>query len=426
MSQSIFEEMIATRRALHQRPEEGWTEFETTYLVVNRLKALGFKKVLVGHEIIDPDWVMGRNPDLIKREIARAIANGVPASFIEEIDELTGCVAVLETGRKGLVSAFRFDMDALLIEETADENHLPNKEGFRSQRKGIMHACGHDGHTALGLAVARWVIENQDHLTGTIKIVFQPAEEGVRGAVAIAHSGILDDVNVILASHCGGVIEPGEIGLVHSGVLASTKFDISFTGTPSHAGNQPHKGHSALMAACATSMMLVGIPRHGDGASRVAVGRLTAGEGRNITPVHAYIQAEVRGETAEVNDYMGRAVETIVKGNALAYEVEAEVKRVGDATTIVDCPEILDIVREVAKTVDGVKNVVDLRRPAGSEDYTMMLKRVVDHGGQGGLFRWGCRHHGHHKADFDIQDTQSMPIAFGVFTGFIDRINGCH
>lgn len=73
MSQSIFEEMIATRRALHQRPEEGWTEFETTYLVVNRLKALGFKKVLVGHEIIDPDWVMGRNPDLIKREIASTI-----------------------------------------------------------------------------------------------------------------------------------------------------------------------------------------------------------------------------------------------------------------------------------------------------------------------------------------------------------------
>ena len=103
-----------------------------------------------------------------------------------------------------------------------------------------MHACGHDAHTALGLAVARWIMENRKRLTGVIKLIFQPAEEGVRGANAIVGSGFVDDVDVILASHCGGAIKSKQIGLVYDGLLASTKFDIRFTGVPSHAGNQPH------------------------------------------------------------------------------------------------------------------------------------------------------------------------------------------
>ena len=174
-----------------------------------------------------------------------------------------------------------------------------------------MHACGHDGHTALGLAVARWLMEHKDELKGTFKLIYQPAEEGVRGAVAIVGSGVLDDVDIIVGSHCGGKVKLGEVGLVHKGVLASTKFDIYFKGTPSHAGNNPHKGHSALLAASATAMMIVGIPRHGEGASRVAVGRLVAGEGRNVTPVHAYMQTEVRGETAEINDYLCQKIEPV-------------------------------------------------------------------------------------------------------------------
>ncbi len=424
MKQPILDEMISDRRHLHARPEEGWTEFETTWYVFSRLSSLGFKDVRTGLAIINPDAVMGRDPALVEKALARAAANGVPEDFLKSIDDYTGCVAVLNTGRPGPVTALRFDMDCVCVEETDDPMHAPNAGGFRSTRSGLMHACGHDGHTAVGLAVARWVMEHQTELKGTVKLIFQPAEEGVRGAAAIAASGILDDVDLILGSHCGGKVKLGEVGLVHGGVLASTKYDIRFTGTPSHAGNEPQKGRSALMAACSTAMQLAGIPRHGEGASRVAVGKLVAGEGRNVTPVHAYIQTEVRGETAEVNDYMCACLERIVRGNAESYDVKAEVTKVGEATTLIECPDVLDIVRDVAKTVPGVSRIVELNTPAGSEDFTMMLKRVVSHGGRGGMFRWGCNHHGHHKSDFDLQDTESMPIGRAVFTGFVKAVNG--
>ena len=399
MDKAIFDEMIATRRHLHTIPEEGWTEFQTTYLVAQRLKELGYTDIRLGTQIINPKAVLGRNAETVQKAINRAEAAGVPHEFIEKIEGYTGCVAVFNTGRPGPVTAFRFDMDCNPVEETDDPDHAPNRQGFRSTHPGMMHACGHDAHTALGLAVARWIMEHKDELKGTFKLVYQPAEEGVRGAVAIVASGILDDVDIIVGSHCGGKVKLGEVGLIH-------------------------KGHSALLAASATSMMIVGIPRHGDGASRVAVGKLIAGEGRNVTPVHAYMQTEVRGETAEINDYLCQKIEHIVKGNSEAYEVEGRIEKVGEATTIIECPEVLNDLKEIAENIPEVTKVVDLCSPAGSEDFTMMLRRVVERGGTGGMFRWGCNHHGHHRSDFDLQDTQSMPIGFEIFTQYAKKVNG--
>ena len=424
MDRAIFEEMINTRRHLHRRPEEGWTEFETTYYIVSRLKALGYEKILAGASCINKEAVLGRNAELVAREKERAVQAGVPRAFFDACEDYTGALAVLETGRPGPVTALRFDIDCVLVEETDDPEHAPNKGGFASERKGLMHACGHDGHTAVGLAAARWIIEHKDELSGTIKLIFQPAEEGVRGAAAIAASGLLDDVDYIFGSHCGGKAKPGEVALVRGGVLASTKLDIRFTGKASHAGNEPHKGRSALMAACAASLMLAGIPRHGGGASRIAVGKMIAGEGRNVTPVHALIQIEVRGETAEVNDYMVENVKHIVKGAAEAYQTQYEIEKTGEATTIIDHPEMQKLVREAAQALPEVKNIIELSNPSGSEDFTALLKRVTDKGGQGALFRWGCRHNGHHKSDFDLQDEQSMPIGFGVFCNLIKKLNG--
>lgn len=150
MDSAILSEMIETRRRLHQHPEEGWTEFETTWLVYNRLKALGCESVLTGTRLINPDCVLGRSEALVEKAVNRAIAAGVPAEFIDEIEGYTGAAAVIDTGRPGSVLALRFDMDALCVEETTDPEHLPNKQGFCSQYAGLMHACGHDAHTALG------------------------------------------------------------------------------------------------------------------------------------------------------------------------------------------------------------------------------------------------------------------------------------
>ena len=424
MNKALLEEMIATRRRIHRRPEEGWTEFETNWLVVERLRAIGGFDILLGTKVINPAAVMGRNEALVKEAAERALAHGVPQSFIDETEGYTGCVAVLDTGRPGPTTAFRCDMDCVIVSETTDPAHIPNAEGFASERPGLMHACGHDAHTAVGLALARWLAEHRDELCGRFKLIFQPAEEGVRGGGAVAASGVVDDVDQLIGSHVGTFARLGEVGLCHTGFLASTKLDIRFEGTPSHAGADPHKGRSALMAACATAMMMQGIPRHGEGTTRVSVGRLVAGEGRNVTPVHAYMQAEVRGSSGEINQYMVDAVENIVKGNAVAYGVKGWIEKAGEATTLEDCPELLDVIRDVAKNVDGVKRVFDESRPSGSEDCTMLIRRVREHGGRGTYFLFGCNQNGHHRADFDIQDTESLPVALKVLTGVALKLNG--
>ena len=416
-------EMVANRRTLHKRPEEGWTEFETTYFLVERLRALGLK-VLLGTKVINPEAVMGRDPKLVEAAIKRALAHGVPQSFIDETEGYTGCVAVLETGRPGPVTAIRCDIDCVLVTELDTPDHVPARDGFKSERPGFMHACGHDAHAAVGLETARWAVEHKDELTGTVKFIFQPAEEGVRGGGAMAASGIVDDVDWLLGAHIGTHCRLGEIGLCRGGFLASTKLDVHFHGRPSHAGSDPEKGRSALMAACAAAMMMQGIPRSGEGMTRVAIGRLNAGEGRNVTPVHADMQLEVRGETPAVNRYMVESVEHIVDGVQKCYEVEAKLERAGEATTLPVCDDLLDIVREVAEKVPGVKRVLDVSKPSGSEDCTMLMHRVIEHGGRAAYALYGANQNGHHRSDFDIQDEQSLPIGFGLFCGFLKRMNG--
>lgn len=424
MDKRLFDEMIATRRTLHKRPEEGWTEFETTWLIVNRLKEIGYTKILTGTQVIDPASVLGRSEKTVKAAIERAVAQGVPQSFIDSIKGYTGAMAVLETGRPGKVTAMRFDIDGLPVQETDAPEHEANTEGFRSERDGFMHACGHDGHTAVGLALARWAFENKDKLNGTIKFLFQPAEEGVRGAAAMVGAGLVDDVDYILGCHIGGMPKLHETAIDYNDKLSTTKLDIHFKGKPSHAGNSPEQGRSALMAACATAMMMAGISRHSGGVTRVCVGKLIAGEGRNVTPVNATLLAEVRGETGEINDFMVQNVENIVKGNAVAYGVESEVVCAGRATSLPVCSDVQDICREVMQSMPEITKIHELKKMGGSDDFTNLAVRVVEKGGRCGMFRFGCNHHGHHKADFAIQDTESLPIGFGVFKGFLERING--
>lgn len=218
---------------------------------------------------------MARKPEEVEAAIELARAAGVSEALLERMGGYTGCVGVLDTGRPGPVTTLRFDIDCLAIEETKDENHLPNREGFASTRPGLSHACGHDGHTAVGLGVAQWLADNKETLCGKVKLVFQPAEEGVRGAAAIAASGVLDDVDWFTAGHIGCDAKPGQVGVSHEGYLATTKFDLEIFGLPCAAGS-PEKGHSALMCACNTVMALGSLPGHSKGITRVQVGKIVS------------------------------------------------------------------------------------------------------------------------------------------------------
>lgn len=423
MDRSYQEEMVRLRRELHRRPEEGWTEFETTWKIARYLKALGLK-VKVGIANIRPEDVMGRDETLVADAVKRAEAHGVPASFIEEAGGYTGVVADLDTGRPGPRTAFRSDIDCVLVRETSDPDHMPNRLGFASERPGLMHACGHDGHTAVGLAVAKWICAHKDELRGSFRFIFQPAEEGVRGSAAMVGSGVVDDVDYFISGHIGGLAKLGEIAVMDGGFLASTKFDVDIEGTPAHAGNSPQTGRSALMAACAAAMMLQGIPRHNDGATRVSVGTLHAGEGRNVVAAHARMQLEVRGCSEEVNRFMSDYVYDIFAGVDKAYRVRSHVAKAGESTTLTVCPKMLDIVEDVMRGLPQYRLLPRVHAPSGSEDCATFIKRVAEKGGQAAFILYGCNHCGHHRPNFDIQDEQSLPEAFEVYTGVAKKING--
>ena len=219
--------------------------------MLQRLESLGVS-YRTGHGLVD---VMGRDEEKVRKAMERAISWGVPSDFIESLNGVTGVVAEIDTGRPGPTTACRFDM------------------------------------------------ENKNKLKGKIRFIFQPAEEGCRGAYAMSRAGIVDDVDYFMGAHVGGQAKLGEIFILTGGLLASSKLDIEFTGQPSHAGSDPEKGRSALMAA-ACALMIGGIPRHSAGDSHVSVGTLVAGEGRNVTPVHAKMQVETRG-VVEVSGVSG-------------------------------------------------------------------------------------------------------------------------
>ena len=162
--------LISTRRHLHTMPEMGWGEFETTAYIIERLEQLGWT-VFAGKEQINESAVMGRDPVFVQKHLDRARERGVSEKTLEKMQGYTGCIALWDTGRVGPVTALRFDIDAVGVEETHREDHLPNREGFRSTHDGEMHSCGHDGHTSVGLNVAQWVKENSGQLKGKVKLI---------------------------------------------------------------------------------------------------------------------------------------------------------------------------------------------------------------------------------------------------------------
>ena len=401
---SYHDQLVSIRRELHQNPEEGWSEFTTTAFIVNTLRGYGYE-VLLGRKVVNPDNCLGRDMKVVQAGIERARKNGVSEALLEEMQELTGCVAVLDTGRPGPTLAIRFDIDCVPVTESTEADHVPAACGFISKNPGLMHACGHDAHMSVGLAVAHWVMDNKDKLNGKIKILFQPAEEGVRGAAGMAASGIVDDADYFLASHVAMSAKSGELATNLYGFLCTTKFDITFHGKASHAGASPQDGHNALAAAANATIQMLGISRHADGMTRINVGQLVAGEGRNVIPSKAVMKIETRGETSKINDFMVEQVTNICEGISKSFTVTYEMRKMGEAVDLHADQELLDVLKTAGNAVDGLKVVDAPLNFGGSEDATILARRVQDHGGKAAFFLWGSdRPSGHHSSRFDIKE----------------------
>ncbi len=421
MLSAYHDQLINIRRQLHQNPEEGWSEFTTTAFLVTTLRGYGYD-VLTGRKVVAPEACLGREESVVKAGLERARRNGVSEELLSEMEELTGCVAVLDTGRPGPTLAIRFDIDCVPVTECTDDTHVPAKEGFISKNPGFMHACGHDAHMSMGLAVAHWVMDNKDKLSGKIKILFQPAEEGVRGAAGMAASGILDDCDYFLGSHVAMSAKSGEIATNLYGYLCTTKLDVTFHGKPAHAGACPQEGRNALTAAANATVQMMGISRHSGGMTRINIGQLIAGEGRNVIPSKAVMKLEVRGETGEINQYMVDQVTNICKGIAMSFGITYEMRKMGEAVDLTADQELVDILNAAGRATPGITVVDKALNFGGSEDATILARRVQAHGGKAAFFLWGSdRPSGHHTSTFDIKESDLDP-ALEVWTHIIPAI----
>ncbi|GHC29662.1 aminobenzoyl-glutamate utilization protein A [Kushneria pakistanensis] len=410
---TLTPQLTAWRRDFHQYAESGWVEFRTASIVAEELDRLGYA-VTLGRDVVDETSRMGvPDADTLAREEARAKAQGAIERWLPQLSGgFTGVIGVLDTGRPGPTIGYRIDLDALDLEESREETHRPAQQGFGSKNAGMMHACGHDGHTTIGLGLARLFKTLESELSGRIKLIFQPAEEGVRGARSMVEAGTLDDVDIFIATHIGTGVPRGEVVCGQDGYLATTKLDVAYTGVPAHAGGKPEEGRNALLAAAQAAVGLHAIPRHSAGVSRINVGVLNAGSGRNVVPASATMKIETRGENTAINEEMRRRAIDVIEGAARMHGVSVEYHLAGEADTCTSSPELVDYIHGRLQGLPGIEVITpSINEPSGSEDATCMMKRVQDRGGLATYMVFGTElAAGHHHQCFDF-DEDVLPLA---------------
>lgn len=414
LARQLEAKTIARRRDFHKYAESGWMEFRTASVVAATLCELGYE-VLAGDQVILADAMMGvPEAAVLEHELQRALAQGAIKEWADKMaGGKTGVVGVLRSGRPGPTVAMRFDMDAVDTVEDETPEHRPWREGFASVNRGAMHACGHDGHTAIGLAVAEILISQKAKLAGTVKLIFQPAEEGVRGAKAMTESGVVDDVDVLIGLHLGGPLrKTGQMCCNTPGFLATSKLDAIFTGIPAHAGAAPEQGKNAALAAAAAMLNLHAISRHSQGHSLVNVGVIQGGTGRNVVPANAVLKLETRGANSEINRYVYNAAREVILGAAAMYGVKAEIREVGAAAGMESSPELVRKLKEFADASGLFDDVRQSVLNSGSEDCSFFMERVQQHGGQAAYIGIGTElTAGHHNGGFDINEAALTPAA---------------
>lgn len=337
-AEKLFPWMVERRRDFHRHPELGFQEFRTAGIVAQELQALGME-----------------------------VTTGVGK---------TGVVGLIEGERPGPTVLLRFDMDALPIHET-------NKTDYVSETANVMHACGHDGHTTMGLAVAKILWPLRQQMAGTLKLVFQPAEEGLGGAEAMVADGVLDkigpNVDRSLSLHLWNDKPAGWVAATNGPAMAaSERFFINIQGKGAH-GASPFQGRDPLLAAAHITTALQSIVSRNTNALDAAVVSVTvskAGDAFNVVPDTAFMGGTIRTYKPEVRAMVLQRIVEITEGVAQAMGCTAQVdlKKITPAT--VNEAGMAARVRELAQTVPGVTAVADDERTMGSEDMAYMMETV--------------------------------------------------
>jgi aminobenzoyl-glutamate utilization protein A len=415
-------QLIAWRRDLHQHPESSFTEYRTASLIVQHLQALGYAVTMgaqaqrgqarlwvpdAQHSTAARQWALaqGANPALVQR-----MGNGLTGLWADLVcpnDNYDGTDCCEEYP----LVALRFDMDALELPEAASQTHRPARKAFASCRAGLMHACGHDGHVAVGLGLASLLAQLRPLLRGTVRLIFQPAEEGGIGAHPMELAGALHGVDYLIGMHLGMQAEhTGDVVCGTDCFLATTTFEITFTGSPAHAGMAPQEGKNALLAATTAVQNIHAITRHGDGISRINIGQLRSGDAPNIIPPQAWLCGETRGISTTINDFMMGEVERMAHAAAQMWGCECSIRRIGECPSAASSTKLTDRVQSIAKSMGLFRNIRHTAHFWASEDFTWLMNAVQKAGGQAVFIQVGAkRSAGHHTSHFDFDEQALCP-----------------
>jgi len=334
---AMHEEITAWRRDFHAHPEIGFDVYRTAGIVADRLKAFGCDEVVTG---------IGK----------------------------TGVVGVIK-GRKttsGKVVGLRADMDALPIQEATG---VP----YASKTPGKMHACGHDGHTAMLLGAAKYLAETRN-FDGTVVVIFQPNEEGLTGGLAMVEDRLMERFGIgeVFGMHTSPSHDLGRFAICAGPMLAACdKFTIEISGRGSHAG-RPHEGIDPVVVAAQTIMALQTIAsRNVDPLDAVVVSTcmLRGGEAFNIIPESVTLVGTIRTLSEAVRAQVHARFRAIAEGTAAPFGATAQIVIEGDVPVTVNDPEKTSFARRIAGEIVGAANVDDMRPIMGAEDFSHMLKR---------------------------------------------------
>lgn len=337
-AKSIEAEIVKNRRELHQHPELSYKEKWTSRFVAERLRMLGVE-----------------------------VKTGVGG---------TGVVGILQGARKGKVVALRADMDALPVQELAD---VP----FRSRIDGVMHACGHDTHMAILLGAARLLSAHREKLRGTVKFLFQPAEEhgGRGGALPMIEAGAMKGprVDYVFGLHISSGEKSGEFGVKEGPVMAAPDtFRVKITGRGGH-GSAPHETVDPIYVAAHVILALQGVSSRMIDPVRpfvITVGAVHSGTKENIIPDFARLEGTIRTLDEATRKVAKRKIEDVAKGVCRSFGASAEVEFEKDAYPVtVNDPRTTKRAVRVLKSIPGAK-VRMMDAIMGGEDFSRFLQKA--------------------------------------------------
>ncbi|MBF27829.1 MAG: N-acyl-L-amino acid amidohydrolase [Flammeovirgaceae bacterium] len=382
LSENVENSVVKWRRHIHQNPELSNREFMTAKYVSDHLKSLGL-------------------------EVQENIAH-------------TGVVAILEGGHPGGVVALRADMDALPVTERVDLPFASKvKTIYKDVEVGVMHACGHDTHVAILMGVASVLTEIREEIKGTVKFIFQPAEEGAPdgeegGAELMVKEGVLKnpDVDAIFGLHISSGVPINTLTYKPGGTMASaTSFEIKIKGKQAH-GSRPWEGADPIVAGAQIINNLQTIVSRNldltNEAAVVTIGRFESGIRSNIIPESAYMEGTIRALDYEMRDEIYKRLKEIVVNTAKSNNLEAEVILKTPYPITYNDLKITDQMKKTLFRVAGENNVKLARASTGAEDFSYFANKVP-----GFFFRLGGmpiedhpnKGFSHHTPDFYIDDS---------------------